>query len=133
MVSKTSGEYKCIEGPRTNFSNFVNLPKGKIMLWCQFVTILIIDNPNITCGTGLVVSSNGHVIIGQVTCINSSAGSTYMIKISCEVNNDINSIPYNMQLVQKWNGSWKCICCNREWYLHLIGHFRLYVCLYNQY
>ena len=30
MVSETSGEYKCIvEGQCTNFSDFVNLPKGK--------------------------------------------------------------------------------------------------------
>ena len=30
MVSETSGEYKCIvEGPCTNFSDFINLPKGK--------------------------------------------------------------------------------------------------------
>ena len=30
MVSETSGEYKCIvKGPCSNFSDFVNLPKGK--------------------------------------------------------------------------------------------------------
>ena len=46
MVSETFGKYKCIEGPCTNFSNFVNLPKGKITLWCQFITNLIIDNTN---------------------------------------------------------------------------------------
>ena len=43
-----------------------------------------------------MVSPNGPVIIGQVTCINSSADSNDMIKISCEVNNDMNTIPYRI-------------------------------------
>ena len=43
-----------------------------------------------------MVSTNGPVKIGQDTCINSSAGSNDTIEISCEVNNDTNSIPYNI-------------------------------------
>ena len=43
-----------------------------------------------------MISPNGPVIIGQVTCIHTSAGSNDMIEISCEVNNDMNSIPYSI-------------------------------------
>ena len=43
-----------------------------------------------------MVSPNGPIIIGQVTCINTSADSNDMIKISCEVSNDMNSIPYRI-------------------------------------
>ena len=38
MVSETSGEYKCIvEGPCSNFSDFVNLPKGKSYCGVNFL------------------------------------------------------------------------------------------------
>ena len=50
--------------------------------------------PNITVGTGLVVSPSGPVIIGQSTCIDTSSGSIDSVQISCQLENEMATSPY---------------------------------------
>ena len=52
--------------------------------------------PNITVGTGLIVSPNGPVIIGQSTCIDTSSGSTDSVQILCQLENEMAASPYTI-------------------------------------
>ena len=70
-----------------------------MILSCLFnccINLTDIETPNITVGTGLVVSPSGPVIIGQSTCIDTSSGSTHSVQISCQLENEMAARRYTI-------------------------------------
>ena len=61
-----------------------------------YIFLTVIATPNITVGTGLVVSPSGSVIIGQSTCIDTSSGYADSVQISCHLENEKAARPYTI-------------------------------------